>query len=146
MPVFIFLLVYLFSFILRRWWGQEGRSVALLCKWNAKELPLLERRKMFSICEVVSSDNIFYFLLLVKQLRSSVDCKNAWNNFCWLHPKSAFLQQNLEGPNEYCAVNNSCLQTGIKPVYSLNPSLVSATVFITTGTYFCCNVMFCHLN
>lgn len=98
-------------------------------------------KQLFSICEAVSSDNIFYFLLLVKQFHSSIDCKNAWNNFCWLHLKSAFLEQNLGGLNEYCAVNNSCLQIGIKLVHSLKPSLVSATVFITTGTYFCCNLL-----
>lgn len=147
MTVLLFLMLHLFSFLLRRVWGEkEGNcslAVQVKCKGSATFAKKNIFKQLFSICEVIEYDNIFHFSLLVKQLHSSIDCKSAWNNFCWLYPKSAFLEQNLEGLNEYCAVNNSCLQTGIKPVNPLNLSLISATGSITTeSSYFCCNPLF----
>lgn len=109
MPVFILLMLHLFYFE-KGWEERDGKcsfSVPVKCKGSTTVLKKKNVfKQLFSICEVVSYDNMFSFPLWVKHLHSSIVCKYTWD-FCWL--LCTLLEENLEGQNEFCAASNSCL-------------------------------------
>lgn len=137
--------MFIFFYFEKGWEEEEGKcsfAVQVKCKGSTTFLKKKNVfKQLFSICEVISYDNIFSFSLLVKHLHSSIFWKYTCD-FCWLYSKFALLEENLEGQNEFCAVNNSCLHWQ-KPNKLDTLYLMSATASITTSnSYFCFNLSF----